>query len=71
MAILDIGLPDMTGYDVASRLRAEPPTAHTVLVALSGWGQNVDRQRSAQAGFAHHLFKPADPALVLDLIRAS
>jgi hypothetical protein len=42
-----------------------------VLVALSGWGQNVDRQRSAQAGFAHHLVKPADPALVLDLIRAS
>jgi signal transduction histidine kinase len=71
MAILDIGLPDMTGYDVASRLRTEPPTAHTVLVALSGWGQSIDRQRSAQAGFAHHLVKPADPALVLDLIRAS
>jgi CheY-like chemotaxis protein len=49
MAILDIGLPDMTGYDVASRLRAEAPTAHTVLVALSGWGQSVDRQRSAHA----------------------
>ncbi|CAG1018666.1 two-component system, sensor histidine kinase [Burkholderiaceae bacterium] len=71
LAILDIGLPDMSGFDVANRLRAEPPTAHTVLVALSGWGQGVDRQRSAQAGFAHHLVKPADPGTVLELIQAA
>lgn len=71
VAILDIGLPDMTGFDLASRLRVEPSTAHTVLVALSGWGQTLDRQRSAQAGFAHHLVKPADPAVVLDLIQAA
>jgi CheY-like chemotaxis protein len=42
-----------------------------VLVALSGWGQSVDRQRSAQAGFAHHLVKPADPAAVLQLIESA
>jgi signal transduction histidine kinase/ActR/RegA family two-component response regulator len=71
LAILDIGLPDMTGYDLALRLRAAPATARTVLVALSGWGQAVDRERSAQAGFSHHLVKPADPADVLDLIQAA
>jgi two-component system, sensor histidine kinase len=71
LAILDIGLPDMTGFDLAQRLRAAPQTAHTVLVALSGWGQIVDRQRSAQAGFAHHLVKPADPAAVLQLIASA
>jgi signal transduction histidine kinase/ActR/RegA family two-component response regulator len=71
LAILDIGLPDMTGFDLAHRLRGESRTAHTVLVALSGWGQKVDRQRSASAGFAHHLVKPADPAAVLELIQAS
>ena len=69
LAILDIGLPDMTGYDLAARLRSASPTARTVLVALSGWGQSIDRQRSAQAGFAHHLVKPADPAVVLELIQ--
>ena len=68
LAILDIGLPDMTGFDLAHRLRDEARTAHTVLVALSGWGQKVDRQRSASAGFAHHLVKPADPAAVLELV---
>jgi signal transduction histidine kinase/CheY-like chemotaxis protein len=69
LAILDIGLPDMSGFDLAARLREAKATAHTVLVALSGWGQKIDRQRSAQAGFAHHLVKPADPAAVLELIQ--
>ena len=71
LAILDIGLPDMSGFDLATQLRREARTSHTVLVALSGWGQKVDRQRSASAGFAHHLVKPADPAAVLDLIQSS
>jgi CheY-like chemotaxis protein len=71
LAILDIGLPDMSGLDVARRLRAAPATERTVLVALSGWGQKVDRQRSAQAGFSHHLVKPADPGAVLELIQAA
>jgi two-component system, sensor histidine kinase len=71
LAILDIGLPDMSGFDLAVRLRAEPATSRTVLVALSGWGQMIDRQRSASAGFAHHLVKPADPGLVLELIQAA
>ena len=70
LAILDIGLPDMSGFDLAVRLRGEPQTSHTVLVALSGWGQKIDRQRSALAGFAHHLVKPADPSAVLELIQS-
>lgn len=71
LAILDIGLPDMTGFDLAMALRAAPQTSDTVLVALSGWGQAVDRQRSRQAGFAHHLVKPADPGAVLELIQTA
>jgi CheY-like chemotaxis protein len=69
LAILDLGLPDIDGFELASRLHSAPRTVHTVLVALSGWGQEVDRQRSAAAGFAHHLIKPAEPGTVLDLIR--
>ena len=69
LAILDLGLPDIDGFELASRLHAAPKTGHTVLVALSGWGQEFDRQRSAAAGFAHHLIKPAEPGTVLDLIR--
>ncbi|HEX6705140.1 MAG TPA: hybrid sensor histidine kinase/response regulator [Albitalea sp.] len=71
LAIIDIGLPDMSGYDVARRLREASATSDTVLVALSGWGQDIDRARSAQAGFVQHLVKPADPAVVLELIQAA
>jgi signal transduction histidine kinase len=71
LAILDLGLPDIDGFELALQLHQRAATEHTVLVALSGWGQDVDRRRSAAAGFSHHLIKPADPAIVLDLIRAA
>jgi CheY-like chemotaxis protein len=71
LAILDLGLPDIDGFELALRLHERPATEHTVLVALSGWGQEVDRQRSAAAGFSHHLIKPADPSVVLELIRSA
>lgn len=58
--ILDIGLPDMDGYELARRLRALPATATTTLVALTGYGQDEDRRRSLEAGFDHHLVKPVD-----------
>jgi CheY-like chemotaxis protein len=58
--LLDIGLPDMDGNELARRLRAQPETAHAVLVAVTGYGQVEDRQRSMQAGFDHHLVKPVD-----------
>ncbi|NEX62575.1 hybrid sensor histidine kinase/response regulator [Noviherbaspirillum galbum] len=58
--LLDIGLPDMDGYALAGRVRALPGMGHVMLVALTGYGQNQDRQRSADAGFDHHLVKPAN-----------
>jgi CheY-like chemotaxis protein len=60
---LDIGLPDITGYDVARRLRAMPGLEPMPrLIALTGWGQEEDRARSREAGFVAHLVKPVDPA---------
>jgi len=58
--ILDIGLPDMTGYELARRLRRDPRHAHAVFVALTGYGQQRDRDLSRQAGFDHHLVKPVE-----------
>lgn len=58
--LLDIGLPGMTGYEVASRLRALPGGARPRIIALTGYGQPDDRRRTAEAGFNHHLLKPAD-----------
>jgi PAS domain S-box-containing protein len=68
--LLDIGLPGMDGYELARRLRALAGTAGAVLVALTGYGQKSDRERSAQAGFDHHMVKPANPAQ-LDAILAA
>jgi signal transduction histidine kinase/ActR/RegA family two-component response regulator len=58
--LLDIGLPDMDGYELARRLRAQPENAAATLVALTGYGQNQDREEAHQAGFDHYLVKPAD-----------
>jgi CheY-like chemotaxis protein len=61
VALLDIGLPGMSGYEVARTLRANESTRDTVLIAVTGWGQLEDRRRSREAGFDRHLVKPADP----------
>ena len=60
VVLLDIGMPGMDGYEVARRIRANPKNRHISLIALTGWGQDEDRQRSTAAGFNHHLVKPAD-----------
>ena len=60
VVLLDIGLPEMDGYEIARRLRALPQLEATVLVAQTGWGQEEDRRRSEAAGFDHHLVKPVD-----------
>src|SRR4030095_7831977 len=60
-ALLDIGMPRLNGYDVARSIRAEPWGRRVLLIALTGWGQDDDRRRSADAGFDHHLVKPISP----------
>ncbi|CAN7800817.1 response regulator [Paraburkholderia hospita] len=67
--VLDIGLPGMTGYDVAHELRASPQTRGSVLIALSGFGSDADVARSTEAGFRQHLVKPVDPDLLIELLR--
>lgn len=69
--LLDIGMPGMDGHEVARRLRQRPDFAHTLLVAITGWGQEADRQRSSQAGFQRHLVKPVDPAEIRALLAES
>jgi PAS domain S-box-containing protein len=60
VCILDIGLPEMDGIELAKRLRARPETAHSVLIAVTGYGQDQDRAQTKAAGFDHHLVKPVD-----------
>ena len=64
IVLLDIGLPGLNGYEVARRLRQRPGGEHLLLVALTGWGQDDDRERTRAAGFDEHLVKPVDPALL-------
>ena len=66
VVLLDIGLPDLDGYEVARRIRAggDRPVR---LVALTGWGQAEDKRRAAQAGFDAHWTKPVDPARLHEL----
>ena len=66
--VLDIGLPGIDGCELASRLRAAPATANAMLIALTGYGQPRDRERSLAAGFNHHLKKPVDPFELLNLL---
>src|SRR5690606_19454389 len=67
-AFLDIGMPGMNGYDLARKLRQLPEITHCVLVAVTGWGQEKDRELSRAAGFNHHLVKPVELAQVLEVI---
>jgi PAS domain S-box-containing protein len=60
VVLLDIGMPEMDGYEVARRIRASFPGTRTPLVAVTGWGQEEDKRRAREAGFDHHLIKPAD-----------
>jgi signal transduction histidine kinase/ActR/RegA family two-component response regulator len=60
VTLLDIGMPGMDGYEVARRIRARPDSEGTALIALTGWGQEKDRRRTAEAGFDCHLTKPVD-----------
>jgi len=60
VVILDIGLPGLNGYQVATKIRAETWGQSLLLIALTGWGQEEDKRRATEAGFDHHLTKPVD-----------
>jgi signal transduction histidine kinase len=68
VALLDIGMPKLDGYEVARRIRAQPWGRDITLVALTGWGQDSDRRRSGEAGFDSHLVKPLDLDKLTELL---
>lgn len=67
--LLDIGLPDMSGYEVCQRIRQSNMTRQPVLIALTGWGQDQDRALAMTAGFDAHLTKPADPGALVAMLK--
>jgi PAS domain S-box-containing protein len=71
VVLLDIGMPEMDGYEVARRLKARPWAVGTIVVALTGWGQDSDRMRTRASGFDHHLVKPVEPDEIERLIGAA
>lgn len=68
VAIVDIGLPGLDGYEVARRVRASDAGRGLRLIALSGYGRPEDRSRSAEAGFDEHLVKPVEPGVLFGLL---
>jgi CheY-like chemotaxis protein len=70
VVLLDIGLPRMDGYEVARQIRKREWGNTMLLTALTGWGQDEDKERSKVAGFDHHLTKPVDPETLSKLLAA-
>lgn len=68
VCILDIGLPDMDGNELARRLKSCPETARAVLIAVTGYGQPHEREKALGSGFDHHLVKPVDGAKLLQIL---
>lgn len=68
VVLLDISLPDMSGHEVARQLRANPPRSNLLLIALTGWSQEQDRQTALDAGFDHYLLKPVHYDRLLALL---
>jgi CheY-like chemotaxis protein len=69
VAILDIGMPGMNGYELARRIRLQPWGRVMLLVAVTGWGQESDKRQARAAGFDHHFTKPVDPDEITQLLR--
>ena len=70
VVLLDIGLPEMDGYEVARQMRELPQTQDALLIAVSGYGSAEDRERARQAGFDHHLVKPTSVHQLVNVIAA-
>jgi CheY-like chemotaxis protein len=68
VVLLDIGMPDISGYEVARQLRQTTAGKSLTLIAVTGWGQERDKLRARQAGFDHHFTKPIDPNILLELV---
>lgn len=68
VVFLDLGMPEMSGYDVAQALREIPSLAHVYIAALTGWNDKATRERVATTGFNKHLTKPADVSIILQLL---
>ena len=70
VVLMDLGMPKLNGYEAARRIREQPWGKRMVLVAVTGWGQEEDRRRTAEAGFDGHLVKPVDHAAFVELLAA-
>jgi CheY-like chemotaxis protein len=70
VVLLDIGLPKLNGYEVAQRIREQAWGTSMFLIAVTGWGQDEDRQRSAEVGLNVHMVKPVEPAALEKLLAA-
>jgi PAS domain S-box-containing protein len=68
IAVIDVGLPGLNGYEIAQRFRMEPDSDHVMLVALTGYGTPEARERSRAAGFDHHLIKPVNPEALHEIM---
>ncbi len=66
--LLDIGLPKMDGYETARMLREMPVCKDVTIIAVTGWGQDEDREKGRRAGFDHHVVKPADSSTLMQLL---
>jgi CheY-like chemotaxis protein/two-component sensor histidine kinase len=71
VVLLDLGMPQMDGLEVARRMREDPQMSGATLVALTGWGQREDRRRTGEAGFDYHLVKPADVRTLQSILKVS
>jgi CheY-like chemotaxis protein len=70
LMLLDLGMPGLNGQAVCHRVRGESWGTDTVIVAVTGWGQEADRRRTKVAGFDHHLVKPVEPDVLVQLVRS-
>ncbi len=68
VALLDVGMPELDGYEVARRVRLDTRIRNTLLIAVTGWGQESDKARALAAGFDLHFTKPVEPAALIELL---